>query len=222
MLRCGYSRSCFSWRVLRYPSGKEGSVVVSHTDQASGNSVMTTSIALLRGINVGGHRLIKMADLKAMFVGMGFDAVQTYIQSGNVIFRAAEPEQLLRQRLERQIELTFGFPVTVALRTAGELARLLANCPFAPDSLPEDASLYVALLADTPLQAGVERLLATRTAPDECQVIGREAYLLYRQSMRATQLTNNLLESKLGVAATSRNWRTITTLATMSGALTGE
>lgn len=190
--------------------------MVSHTEQASGDSAATTFIALLRGINVGGHRLIKMADLKSMFEGMGFGAVQTYIQSGNVVFRVAEAEQPLRQRIERQIESVFGFPVTVALRSASELTRLIANCPFAPDALREGESLYAALLTETPSPEGVERLLACKIEPDECRVLGREVYLLYRQSMRLTQLTNNLIEGRLGVAATSRNWRTITTLAAMS------
>jgi uncharacterized protein (DUF1697 family) len=183
---------------------------------------MTTHIAFLRGINVGGHRLIKMAELKAMFEAMGFGAVRTYIQSGNVIFQADETEQPLRQRIEQRIAAESGFPVTVALRTGGDVTRVIADCPFAPDALLEGESLYVALLAETPAPDGIERLLASKTGPDEFRILGREVYLLYRQSMRDTQLTNNLLESRLGVPATSRNWRTLTTLAAMSSALAGE
>lgn len=182
---------------------------------------MRTYIALLRGINVGGHRLIKMADLKAMFEAFGFGGVQTYIQSGNVVFQADEAEEPLRERIEQQIAATFGFPVVVALRTHDELARVVAACPFAPDALAEDERLYVALLAETPMPAGIERMLASKTAPDEFRVLGREVYLLYRQNMRESQLTNNLLESRLGVPATSRNWRTLTTLAAMSNSLAG-
>lgn len=192
---------------------------VERTNEQRGGALATTYIALLRGINVGGHRLIKMADLKGMFAAMGFGAAQTYIQSGNVVFQAAEQEQPLRQRIEERIAATFGFPVTVALRTAEELAQVIANCPFAPDALGEDESLYVALLAEAPLPSGIERLLASQTAPDEWRIVGREVYLLYRQSMRITQMTNNLLENRLRVPATSRNWRTITTLATMSATL---
>jgi uncharacterized protein (DUF1697 family) len=188
----------------------------------TGEPGATTTVALLRGINVGGHRLIKMADLTRMFEVMGFGAVQTYIQSGNVVFRAVESEELLRQRIERQIETTFGFPVTVALRTAGEMARIVAECPYAPDNLRDGESLYAALLTDVPAPQGIERLLASKIAPDECRVVGRDAYLLYRQSMRQTQMTNGLLEQRLGVAATSRNWRTITTLAAMANTLATE
>jgi uncharacterized protein (DUF1697 family) len=182
---------------------------------------MTTYIALLRGINVGGHRLIKMADLKAMFVAMGFGGAQTYIQSGNVVFQANEAEEPLRERIEQRIVATFGFPVTVALRTHDELTRVITACPFAPDALAEGERLYVALLAETPPPAGIERLGASKIEPDEFRVVGREVYLLYRQNMRESQLTNNLLESRLGVPATSRNWRTLTTLAAMSKTLAG-
>jgi uncharacterized protein (DUF1697 family) len=184
---------------------------------------MTTYIALLRGINVGGHRLIKMADLKALYEAMGFGAVQTYIQSGNVVFQADEAEQPLRQRLEQRIAETFGFPVTVTLRTHGALARVIADCPFAPDALAEGENLYVALLAEAPASSSIERLLASKTTePDEFRLLGQEVYLLYRQNMRQTQLTNGFLESKLGVSATTRNWRTLTNLATMSKTLAGD
>lgn len=180
---------------------------------------MRTYIALLRGINVGGHRLIKMANLKTMFEALGFGGVQTYIQSGNVVFQADEAEQPLREGIERRIAETFGFPVTVALRTHNELARVITACPFAPDALAEGDRLYVALLAEAPESAGIERLVASNTEPDEFRVLGREVYLLYRQNMRESQLTNNLVESRLGVPATSRNWRTLTTLAAMSKTL---
>ena len=188
----------------------------SSDTQAGGSGGMTTYVALLRGINVGGHRKIKMADLKGMFEALGFGAVRTYIQSGNVICRAVEAEEPLRQRIEQQIAATFGFPVTVVLRTADEMARLIAACPYAPDALQEDENLYVALLPDAPDPQGIARLLAVRSEPDECRIIGREVYLLYRRSARDTLLSNNFLESRLGVSATSRNWRTITTLAGMS------
>lgn len=190
--------------------------------QADSSGVMTTYIALLRGINVGGHRLIKMADLKAMFVALGFGGAQTYIQSGNVVFDADKAEQPLRERIEQQIAATFGFPVVVALRTHDELARVIMACPFAQDTLAEGERLYVALLAETPASVGIERMLASKIEPDEFRVLGREVYLLYRQTMRATLLTNNLLESKLGVPSTMRNWRTLTTLAAMSKTLAGE
>lgn len=178
---------------------------------------MTNYIALLRGINVSGHRLIKMADLKSMFEGMGFGRVQTYIQSGNVLFESADDADALRRRIEHEIEATFGFPVPVVLRTTAEFERILANCPFA--ALAEGESLYVALLADVPTQEGVDKLLACTSETDEFRLVGREVYLLYRQKSHESMFTNNFLERKLSVAATSRNWQTMTRLAALGTAM---
>jgi uncharacterized protein (DUF1697 family) len=180
---------------------------------------MTTYVALLRAVNVGGRNMIKMAELKRMFEALDFGRVQTYIQSGNVLFTSEQAEESLRRRIEREIEATFGFPVTVVLRTPAELRQLIANCPFAADALQDGESLYVSLLAEEPQQEGIERLLAFNSAVDECHVVGREVYLLYRQRMPDSKLQNNLLEQKLGVRATARNWRTLNTLATMAQAL---
>lgn len=179
---------------------------------------MTTYIALLRGVNVGGHRLIKMPELKRVFEAMGFGRVRTYIQSGNVVFATNEQPETLRQRIEREIEASFGFPVTVVLRTTAELERVIADCPFAADALAEGESLYLALLADAPAPEAVEQLLACDGETDECRVAGREIYLLYRRSARDTLLTNAFLERTLGVAATTRNWRTMRTLTDMANA----
>ena len=180
---------------------------------------MTTYIALLRAVNVGGRNMIKMAELKRLFEAMGLGQVQTYIQSGNVLFTAEEEEQPLRQRLEREIEATFGFPVTVVLRTAEELQRVVAACPFASDTWGEGESLYVSLLAAAPASEGIERLLAYRSEIDEFCIVGREVFLLYRQRMPDSKLQNNFLEQKLGVRATARNWQTITTLAAKAQAM---
>jgi uncharacterized protein (DUF1697 family) len=181
--------------------------------RASDGSPTTTYIALLRGINVGGQKPIKMTELKQLFEAQGLGQVQTYIQSGNVVFTADRAEEPLRRQLEREIAATFGFPVTVALRTADELERLIAECPFAADALRDGESLYVSLLADAPAQAGIDRLLARGSDVDELRLAGREVYLLLRQSIRLTLFTNAFLERTLGVPATARNWRTIGKLA---------
>src|SRR5258707_9854136 len=122
----------------------------------------TAYTALLRGINVGGQKPIKMTELKQLFEAQGFGRVQTYIQSGNVVFTADRAEEPLRRQLEREIAAAFGFPVTLALRTADELERLIAQCPFAADALRDEESLYVSLLAAAPAQAGIDRLLPRR------------------------------------------------------------
>src|SRR5579884_1321678 len=176
---------------------------------------MATYVALLRAVNVGG-RVVKMAELRAVFEGMGFTRVQTYIQSGNVLFAAADDpgvsEAGLRERIERKIEAAFGFPVATLLRTPSEMEQLLAQCPFEAEAAVGDPRLYVAALSDAPAAEGMDRLRADYEGEDEWRLVGRELYLLYKQGAGQSKLTTAFIERRLGVTATARNWRTITTL----------
>lgn len=184
---------------------------------------MTVHIALLRGINVGGKNIIKMADLKRTFEAMGFSRVQTYIQSGNVLFESNEDEETLRKLIEHEIEAVFGFSVRVILRTAAELERIIENCPFSKEAVLEAEksskveSLYVSLLIEPPSQEGIGRLSTYRGEDDDYKVEGREVYLLFSQGIRNSKLANNL--QKLDVPATVRNWKTINKLTAMAKAM---
>ncbi|MCL6597160.1 MAG: DUF1697 domain-containing protein [Alicyclobacillus macrosporangiidus] len=182
---------------------------------------MTVYIALLRGVNVGGHNKIKMAELKRTFEWMGLGRVQTYIQSGNVLFESEEEdEDTLRRRLEREIGKVFGISTTVVLRTAREFERIVENCPFTKEELSEaEASsegecLYVSLLLKAPSQEGIEKLSAFRSERDEYRIKGREVYLLFRHGVRNSKLAVNL--DKLDVPSTMRNWNTINKLAVLA------
>ncbi|HEY2494602.1 MAG TPA: DUF1697 domain-containing protein [Paenibacillus sp.] len=184
---------------------------------------MAIYIALLRGINVGGKNRIKMTELKSTFEAMGLSRVQTYIQSGNVLFEASEEEEPLRKRIEHEIEEVFGFSVSVIIRTAKELTTIAANCPFSEEAISEaessseGESLYVSLLLEEPSQVGIERLSTFRSESDEYQLVGREIYLLFRHSIRNSKLASNL--QKLDVPATVRNWKTINKLVTLAHAM---
>lgn len=180
---------------------------------------MTIYIALLRGINVSGHRIIKMADLKGMFESLGLSNVKTYIQSGNVVFTSDEDADDLSKRLEQEIDAVFGFDVPVVIRTAEELEQIMLACPFEVDSLPEKERPYTALLSATPSPEGIEQLLAVPVITEEFRVIDREVYILYGQAVHKSKLTNNLLEKKLGVAATTRNWQTMSKLTEIARAM---
>jgi len=181
---------------------------------------MPIYIALLRGINVGGKNIIKMAELKRTFEAMGMSRVQTYIQSGNVLFEAEEEEEPLRKRIEHELEAAFGFPATVVLRTAEEFKMVAANCPFAEEEVSkaeassEGESQYVAFLLEEPSSEGIERLRAFKNESDEYQVQGREVFLLFRHSIRNSKLANNL--HKLGVPSTVRNWKTTNKLVALA------
>lgn len=175
-------------------------------------------IALLRGINVSGHRIIKMAELKTMFESLGLTNVQTYIQSGNVIFESNEEADFLSKRLEQEIDAVFGFDVPVVIRTAEEIEQIMQNCPFEVDTFPEKERPYIALLSAIPSSEGVEKLSAVPLTTDEYRILNREVYILYRQASHKSKLTNNLLEKKLGVTATTRNWQTMSKLVAMANA----
>lgn len=190
-----------------------------------GDYIMTTYIALLRGINVGGKNIIKMAELKRLFESIGLSNVKTYIQSGNVLFKSAEAEEVLVIRIEKAIETTFGFSVHVILRTAAELEKIIIDCPFTEKEISEAEeaskveSLYVSLMSHEPLKEKVESLNIYTSENDRFVIIGREVFLLFKHSVRDSKLASNL--HKLGVACTVRNWKTINKLVSIARDLEG-
>ncbi|WP_223596135.1 DUF1697 domain-containing protein [Neobacillus bataviensis] len=175
---------------------------------------MTIYIALLRGINVGGHKKIKMADLKNLLEDMGLQKVKTYIQSGNVLFESDNETERLRGQLEEEIEKTFGFTVPVILRTSEEYERIIHDCPYSAEDLKEGESVQIAFLGGEPTQGGIDHLQNFESEKDECKVIGKEVYLFFRQSIRDSKLATQL--PKLGVPATVRNWNTVMKLDTLA------
>lgn len=178
---------------------------------------MTIYIALLRGINVGGKNIIKMVDLKRSFSELGFYKVQTYIQSGNVLFASDEEEDALREKIEQKILEDFGISLSVVLRTDNELEQIIENCPFSDEeiakaeSASEGESFYVALLTKIPMQEKIELLHPYESETDKCRIKNRDVYLLFSRSIRNSKLANNL--HKLDVPTTVRNWKTINKLA---------
>ncbi|MDF2615289.1 MAG: hypothetical protein K0S71_3075 [Clostridia bacterium] len=184
---------------------------------------MSIYIALLRGINVGGKNIIKMADLKKAFEAIGLCDVKTYIQSGNVLFKSNEAEDALRRKIEHEIKAIWGFPVTVILRTSLELEQIIQNCPFSEEERSEaessskKESLYVSLITHTPDKAKIDCLTPYKSESEEYQVVGREVFLLFGQSIRNSKLANNL--QKLDVQGTVRNWRTINKLLALAKAM---
>lgn len=184
---------------------------------------MTIYIAFLRGINVGGKNVIKMAELKQVFEAIGLYEVQTYIQSGNVLFKSNEAEEFLRDKIQQEIEANFGSSVTVALRTHEELERIILNCPFSEDeiadaeSFSETESLYVGLLTHNPLKEKIMHLNDYVSESDEYRIKDRDVFLLLRHSIRNSKLADNL--KKLDVPVTVRNWKTLSKLASLAKAM---
>jgi uncharacterized protein (DUF1697 family) len=181
---------------------------------------MTTYIALLRGINVGGKNIIKMAELKKVFEAIGLYEVQTFIQSGNVLFKSSEDEETLRAKIAHEITAAFGLSVTVTIRTAAELEQIILNCPFtqeeifAAESSSDAECFYAAFLSQIPSQEKADSLKTYKSENDEYRIIGREVFLLFRNSIRNSKLANNL--QKLDASATVRNWKTISKLCELA------
>ncbi|WP_349676616.1 DUF1697 domain-containing protein [Clostridium sp. UBA1652] len=170
-------------------------------------------IALLRGINVGGKNIIKMAQLKAIFEDIGFQNVKTYIQSGNVLFSSDKSESVLINIIEEKIYTNVGFKVSVILRSEEELNKIIQNCPFSEKEILEvqgnssSEVLYVAFLKQEPLEENIDKFSVYETGEDKYKIIGRDVYLLFHDSIRNSKLGNNL--GKLDNSATTRNWKTI-------------
>lgn len=178
--------------------------------------MMTIYLALLRGINVGGHNKIKMADLKRMLEEIGFHRVQTYIQSGNVLFESEEEADAVQRKMESEILATFGCSITVMIRTAAEFHQLMAECPFDPELLSEGDSIHINLLHKAPTQAEIDNLPEVAEEQDEYHLAGREVYWLLRQSILDSKLPKKF--QKLG-PMTSRNWKTMKKLHTLALAM---
>ncbi len=165
-------------------------------------------IALLRGINVGGHNKLPMKDLKGIFEQAGCANVRTYIQSGNVVFEPAQcPLAELSDRIGEGIQAAFGFSVPVVLRNVDEIRRVTLNNPFLTEDTDPKA-LSVAFLKHLPSAEQIAGLDPDRSPPDAFSVAGQEIYLHYPEGLRNSKLTNAYFDSKLGTVSTVRNWRT--------------
>jgi uncharacterized protein (DUF1697 family) len=173
-------------------------------------------ISILRGINVGGNRKIPMADLKSLFGKIGFANVQTYIQSGNVIFDSEETDiRILELKIQKIITETFGFDVPVIVRTVGEWAESVANNPFWKEKDADIDRLHLTFLKDLPDPEKLERINTFAFPPDKFQIIGKDVFVFCSAGYSDSKLTNQFFESKLGVPATTRNWKTILKLHEM-------
>jgi len=173
------------------------------------NVPMTRYVALLRGINVGGRKKVAMGDLRSTLSALGYEDVETYLQSGNAFFSApgSDPAALARQ-IEEALKSALDMDVKVLVRTPADLAGVVEANPF-PDSTAEPSKLHVAFLSATPDAAKVAELDSRRFEPDELRVGERAVYVWYPNGAGRSKLTNDVLERKLGVTSTTRNWNTV-------------
>jgi len=175
-------------------------------------------ISILRGINVSGQKKIKMADLKELYLKLGFSSVITYIQSGNVIFESAESDQCsLSKSIELAIEKQYGFDVPVQIRDAEDLTEILDAIPFEEASVEENGSkILVTFLASVPSVEKVETLMGFVNSPEKLLIKGCEVYLFCPNGYGKSKLTTTFVEKKLGISATTRNWKSVKKLHELS------
>lgn len=177
---------------------------------------MAIIISMLRGVNVGGHNKIKMDALRALCESLGLRDPQTYVQSGNVVFRSGERNLvLLATRIEDALERKLGFRPKVILRTASELRDVIRRNPFARRQGIEPSKLHVTFLPGDPGQEVRNNILRIKAHPEELRIHGRELYIYFPDGMGRSKLTP-VLERVLKKSGTDRNWNTVVKLLEMA------
>jgi uncharacterized protein (DUF1697 family) len=176
---------------------------------------MPTSIALLRGVNVGGN-LLKMERLRAICSELGHRNVRTYVQSGNVVFEATATLSKCAAALEKTLAGETRLPVTVILRTRDEIAKILAGNPFLKVEGIDLTKLHVTFLESAASKEALKTLAAIKAGDDEFRSAGKEIYLYCPNGYGKTKLSNNAIEKALAVRATTRNWNSVNRLYEMA------
>ena len=179
---------------------------------------MPTIISLLRGINVGPSKTVPMKDLVSLYESLGLNNVRAYLRSGNILFDdpGSEPGKLSGM-LEERISLAAGFPVQVILRNEDDFRKIIGANPF-PVHMPEDGTrMHVTFLSAYPPAGAANEVNGLKDPTDRVSVLGREVYLSCPEGYGRTRFSNTFLEKRLGVAATTRNWKTVTVLSEMAG-----
>jgi uncharacterized protein (DUF1697 family) len=178
---------------------------------------MPVYISMLRGINVGPHKRMKMEKLRESLEALGLEQVKTYIQSGNVVFEAGKvsPAALCRQ-IEERILSDFGFSVDVISRTRDELNKVIQSNPLLQERDIDPLKLHVAFLSDAPTAAAVKKLQALTLPPDRARCSGKEIYLYFPNGVSGSSLWKHPLERVLSVVTTTRNWNTVNKLYAMA------
>jgi uncharacterized protein (DUF1697 family) len=171
-----------------------------------------TYVAFLRGVNLGTQRRVKMTELRELLRGHGHGAVETYLQSGNIVLESRLSAARLEQSLESQLAAGLGFDVDVLVRSGRELGEVVEHNPLGTVATDPAKYLVTFLRAKPPAQLAA-RLRAVEVAPEEVVVEGRELYSWHPEGVGRSKLAKLLLPGALGVSASARNWRVVEHLA---------
>lgn len=170
---------------------------------------MTTHIALLRGINVGGRNQIRMADLRSVCVELGWTDVKSYIQSGNLVFQADGTPGEFEAELEQAIARSFGLSIPVLVRTLEEWSGYITQNPYPEASQSDPNLVMLALTKIPPRQAAVEGLRERADRGERIEQIGDALWIYYAGGAGRSKLSPAVLDRLVGSVVTTRNWRTV-------------
>jgi uncharacterized protein (DUF1697 family) len=173
--------------------------------------------ALLRGVNVGGRAKVGMEDLRSLFTSLGYTDVVSYVQSGNVVFKSSTKDvSKLTKAIEQKIRSGLDMDVTVLIRSAADMRKIQAANPLI-DRSDDPTKLHVTFLQADPKPEKVGELPKVSDGKDELVAVGREIFLFCPDGYSNSKLNNAFIEKRLGIRATTRNWRTIAKLVEMTG-----
>lgn len=183
--------------------------------------VMTRYVALLRGINVGGYRLIRMDELARIFSAAGLKHVRTYIQSGNVVFDSTETNsELLNKRIEKKLATALGYEVKVLLRPLVKLERTVKRNPFNRIPIGPDVMLNVVFLFDEPKSKPKLPLISAKEKLELFEIKDGAAFVISRRKQNGWfGFPNGFVEKALGVRGTTRQWKTVNKIVSFANAL---
>ena len=179
---------------------------------------MSIHIALLRGINVGGHNRVAMSDLRDLLAALGLAGAKSLLQSGNLVFQTdrltgAALERLLEQETAKRLDVSADYVV----RSADEWEKIVARNPFPKEAKNDPSHLVVMFLKTAPHAKGVDALQASVKGPEIIRSDGKQLYVVYPAGIGRSKLTGTLIEQKLGCRGTGRNWNTVLKLADLCG-----
>ncbi|MCY3779440.1 MAG: DUF1697 domain-containing protein [Chloroflexi bacterium] len=179
---------------------------------------MPIAISFLRGINVGGHKKIKMAELRELYESLDFQEPRSLLQSGNVVFATAETDlTLVGARIEAGIHERFGFDVQAILRSPAAFRAALARHPFTAEQLERGNHAMIAFLSAAPDPASVEALRENNPGREVIHAAGDALYVFYSDGVARSKLDNKRIERTLNMVASARNWNTCQRLLKLLG-----
>jgi uncharacterized protein (DUF1697 family) len=177
---------------------------------------MATHITLLRGINVGGHNKVAMADLRKVLESLGFADVKSLLQSGNLVFTSERPaDAALEQLLETETARQLGVSADYIIRSAAEWKKIVARNPFPKEAKDDPSHLVVVCFKTQPSAKNVTALEKWTNGPEVIRGDGKQLYITYPAGIGRSKLTGALIEQKLACRGTARNWNTVLKLAAL-------